>query len=104
MGMFSESVEVECSSAGAPLRMSWHGNSYLIEAEPVRWYERRRWWEEEVRAERGRGAGLVDDEIWRVQARIDGLGPLYTFELSHYLGSDRWRLLRLHDAVRSRSA
>jgi hypothetical protein len=104
MGMFSESVEVDCSSAGIPVSLLWQGCSYTIGPEPVRWYERRSWWEEEIRAEVGRGPGLVDHEIWRVQARAGGKGPAWTFDLSHHLGSNRWRLLRLHDAVRPRSA
>ncbi len=104
MGMFSEAVEVVCSPAGLPVRLIWQERGYTIGTEPVRWYERRRWWEEEARAEVGRGAGLVDHEIWRVQALINGKGPSCTFDLTHDLGSDRWRLLRLHDAVRPRSA
>jgi hypothetical protein len=104
MGMFSESVEVVCSPTGIPLRLIWQERSYTVGTEPVRWYERRNWWEEEARAEVGRGAGLVDSEIWRLQARINGMGPLCTFDLSHHLGSDRWRLLRLHNAARPRSA
>ena len=104
MGMFSESVEVSCSSAGMPVSLLWQGRSYAVGPDPVRWYERRSWWEEEVRAEVGRGAGLVDHEIWRVQARINGKGPFYAFDLSHHLGSGRWRMLRLHDAARPRSA
>ncbi|MDJ0355479.1 DUF6504 family protein [Paenarthrobacter sp. PH39-S1] len=104
MGTFSEPVEVIRSAAGLPLRLNWQGRSYIIGAEPLRWYERRKWWAEESRAERGHGAGLVDHEIWRIQARLDGRGPLCTFDLSHHPDSGRWRLLQVHDAVQARSA
>jgi Family of unknown function (DUF6504) len=104
MGVFSEAVEVVCSPAGQPLRLRWQGRSYRIVAEPVRWYERRKWWAEELRAERGRGAGLVDQEIWRVQARLNGRSQIRTLDLSHQVDTDRWRLIRVHDAVRELSA
>lgn len=100
MGVFSEAIEVVCSPAGVPLRLTWGGHTYKVSAEPVRWYERRRWWEEEARAARGRGAGLVDHEIWRVQARLNGRSALRTLDISHQVDTGRWRLIRVHDALR----
>lgn len=101
MGIFTRSVTVGCTAAGVPLRLEWDGRSYVLAAEPVRWYERRRWWAEERRAERGRGAGLVDHEVWRVQVRPELArgAPLLTLDLSHHPGSGRWRLVRVHDVV-----
>ncbi|MBW4094440.1 MAG: hypothetical protein HIU81_03065 [Acidobacteria bacterium] len=99
MGVFSEGVEVHCSLGGEPLNLRWSGRDYVLAAESVRWFERRDWWAQENRAEVGRGAGLVDSEIWRVQAQADGVGPLLTFELSKHCGSGRWRILRLYDAL-----
>ncbi|WP_051388995.1 DUF6504 family protein [Arthrobacter sp. 35W] len=101
MGIFSASVEVELSAEGLPLRLAWQGGSYELGADPVRWYERRSWWEKELRAPLGHGPGLVDHEIWRVQARLDGKGELYTFDLSRHVGSGRWRMIRIHDALRT---
>ncbi|WP_026535688.1 DUF6504 family protein [Arthrobacter sp. H14] len=104
MGVFSESVEVVCSSAGQPLSLVWQNRTYEIEAEPLRWYQRRKWWEEELRAERGRGAGLVDHEIWRVQARVNDRSELRTLDIVHQVDTGRWRLLKIHDAVQDLSA
>ncbi|WP_427018075.1 DUF6504 family protein [Pseudarthrobacter sp. P1] len=101
MGIFSESVEAVLSTEGLPLRLSWQGNSYVLGADPVRWYERRSWWAQEQRAPLGHGPGLVDHEIWRVQARLDGAGELYTFDLSRHVASGRWRMIRIHDALRA---
>ena len=120
MGMFSESVDVACSAAGQPVALQWAGRQYTVCAEPVRWFERRQWWAEESRAPLGSGPGLVDHEIWRVQVQADpprlGSGgpgspeagtlpdePL-TLDLSRHLGSGRWRLLRIHDALQPRTA
>ncbi|MER2133970.1 MAG: DUF6504 family protein [Arthrobacter sp.] len=100
MGLFSEAIEVVCSPAGIPLRLIWQGRTYKVAANPVRWYERRRWWEEELRAERGHGPGLVDSEIWRVQARLSPRSPLRTLDISRQAASDTWRLIRIHDALR----
>jgi hypothetical protein len=99
VGLFTQSVEVDCTPAGQPLRLRWQGREYTLAAEPVRWYERRRWWAEEPRAPRGYGPGLVDHEIWRVQVRLAGKGLLRTFDLSRHAGSGRWRVIRLHDAL-----
>lgn len=100
MGLFTQSVEVECTPAGLPLRMRWQGREYRVAAQPVRWFERRKWWTEEVRAERGRGPGLVDHEIWRLQVRQTARGPLLTFDVSRQVETGRWRLIRIHDALK----
>jgi hypothetical protein len=114
MGMFSESVDVACTPAGQPESLDWAGRHYVLCAEPVRWFERRQWWAEEQRAPLGSGPGLVDHEIWRVQVQLQTHGrdrvpdrardagnpeQTLTLDLSRHLGSGRWRLLRIHDAV-----
>ena len=100
MGMFSESVDVACAPSGQPQSLDWAGRTYVVCAEPVRWFERRQWWAEEQRAPLGSGPGLVDHEIWRVQVR-DAVDPdrTRTLDLSRHVGSGRWRLLRIHDAL-----
>jgi len=110
MGMFSETVDVLCSASGQPVSLQWAERHYTVCAEPVRWFERRQWWAEESRAPLGSGPGLVDHEIWRVQVRAEPAetGHLkqetLTLDLSRHLGSGRWRLLRIHDAIQPRTA
>ena len=112
MGMFSESVDVLCSPEGQPVSLVWDGRSYEVCAEPMRWYERRQWWAEDSRAPLGSGPGVVDHEIWRVQVlpSPDGTpgskapGEPLTLDLSRHIRSGRWRLLRIHDALRPRTA
>ncbi|HKU04081.1 MAG TPA: DUF6504 family protein [Arthrobacter sp.] len=116
MGMFSESVDVVCAATGEPESLMWAGVSYTVCAEPVRWYERRQWWAEDSRAPLGSGQGVVDHEIWRVQvlpARGDSRSAAaqeqsgaetLTLDLSRHLRSNRWRLVRVHDALRPRTA
>lgn len=101
MGIFTQSVTVSCTTAGEPLRLEWNGRDYVLAAEPVRWYERRNWWVEERRAERGRGAGLIDHEIWRLQVRLAAArrAPLLTLDIAHHRDSGRWRLVRAHDGT-----
>jgi len=112
MGMFSESVDVACAPDGQPVSLTWSGCSYAVCAEPVRWYERRQWWDEVSRAPLGSGQGVVDHEIWRVQVLpVDGRErtgreqdePL-TLDLTRHIGSGRWRLLRIHDGLRPTTA
>lgn len=100
VGVFSEAIEVVCSPNGQPLRLLWQGRSYKVAAGPVRWYQRRNGWDEEALAERGHGAGLVDSEIWRVRVRLNARSALRTLDLSHDSASGRWRLIRIHDALR----
>lgn len=104
MGVFSESVSVVCTPDGQPSTLEWAGRRYTVCAEPVRWFERRKWWAEETRAPLGSGPGLVDHEIWRVQVRAaeEAGDGLLTLDLSRHVGSGRWRLLRIHDAVQGR--
>ena len=54
---------------------------------------------EEVRAEKGRGPGLVDHEIWRLQVSLARAAhaPVRTLDLAHHLDSGRWRLVRVHE-------
>lgn len=105
MGMFSESVDVVCNAAGQPVTLQWAGRHYTVCAEPIRWFERRQWWAEESRAPLGSGPGLVDHEIWRVQVRADPpCAESPTLDLSRHLGSGRWRLVRIHDALQPRTA
>lgn len=114
MGMFSESVDVVCGPDGQPVELQWGGRTYAVCAEPVRWYERRQWWAEEQRAPLGSGPGLVDHEIWRVQVVPAGIPPEpapvppapghLTLDLVRHTGSGRWRLLRIHDALRHKTA
>jgi len=100
MGIFSESVDVSSTPAGQPQSLDWCGRHYAVCADPVRWFERRQWWAEEQRAPLGSGPGLVDHEIWRVQVRETGEPDrTLTLDLSRHVGSGRWRLLRIHDAV-----
>ncbi|MCQ9163836.1 MULTISPECIES: DUF6504 family protein [unclassified Arthrobacter] len=102
MGTFSEGIEVVETAAGLPLHLAWRGGRYTLAAEPLRWYRRRNWWDEETRAAPGTGAGLVDREIWRVQVRRDGgsrNAPLLTLDLVRYLPSGRWRVIKIHDAL-----
>lgn len=107
MGMFSESVDVVCSAAGQPESLTWAGAGYTVCAEPLRWYERRQWWVEDSRAPLGSGPGVVDHEIWRVQvlpASADTSEEPLTLDLTRHIRSGRWRLLRIHDGLRPRTA
>jgi hypothetical protein len=99
--VFTQSVGVERDPSGTPRYLDWQGRRYVVAAEPVRWYERRRWWEEERRAQRGRGAGLIDHEIWRLQVRLAAArrAPLITLDIAHHHDSGRWRLIRVHDGA-----
>lgn len=103
----SQAVNVTVDSEGRPATVQWDHYSYVVVAQPVRWFARRRWWLEESRAERGR-EGLVAQEVWRVQLEDNRPGVLRahssetetfcTVDLGRSMPSGRWRLLRIHES------
>lgn len=99
MGIFSDAVDVTLSPSGVPLWLVWRGRRYTVAAEPLCWYERRNWWNEETRMPVGAGAGLVDRQMWRVQVHPDDSKELLTFDLVRYRPAERWRIIKIHDAL-----
>lgn len=106
VGTFSDGVEVIQSATGAPLHLILQGVRYTLAATPLRWFERRKWWEEVSRVAPGSGAGLVEQEVWRVEMRRDDQpqAPLQSFDLVKYLPGERWRVLKVHEALISCSS
>ena len=102
MGMFSESVDVVCALSGQPLELGLgrpalhrlRRTGPLVRAPPNGGLKSsgRHW---------AAGPGLVDHEIWRVQVRRADSpdSESLTLDLTRHVGSGRWRLLRIHDAL-----
>lgn len=100
-----ESVTVSVNWAGEPVKFVWSGATYAITAKPVRWYDRRQWWAEAGRVQRGIGAQVLEVEMWQVQAEIqtsvqagvqDAIRatlPKFEFELMH--SKNTWQLVRV---------
>ncbi|ALU40256.1 hypothetical protein AS188_11390 [Kocuria flava] len=99
MGVLTESVDVDCDAEGVPVGVRWRGRAYRVAQDPVRWYERRAWWAEDLRLPRERGAGVVDQQMWRVQVQLGPRTELLTLELVHTLDTGRWRLLAATSAT-----
>ena len=96
-----ESVTVSVNWAGEPVKFVWAGATYAITAKPVRWYDRRQWWAEAGRVQRGIGAQVLEVEMWQVQAEIqDAIRatlPKFEFELMH--SKNAWQLVRVAELV-----
>ena len=104
MGMFTESIEVARATIGVPLRVNWQGQDSRLVAEPQRWFERRNWWDENLRIPRGIGAGIADYEMWRLQlVAVRGPQQVHSVDVSFDAQTERWRLVRVHDSL-ARSA
>lgn len=78
---------------GAPVCFSWQERSYTVISRPVRWYSRKRWWQEASAAPKGIGANLIEIEMWRLWAASEG--ERIFFELSHALPEDSWEITQL---------
>ncbi|TQJ66586.1 hypothetical protein FBY31_0622 [Arthrobacter sp. SLBN-100] len=77
-------VSVSLGPEGVPVSFELEGQTWLVGAEPVRWFERRSWWETDLRM--GRGESLrIDAEVWQLQARLgrNSDSDLTTFEVVH---------------------
>lgn len=97
---FTESIEVECDEQSLPHRVIWQERRHLVVETPIRWFQRRSWWLEEPRAERGR-PGLVAHEMWRLQVEPEAVSrsevaEVRTIDVSRHLASGRWRVVRVH--------
>lgn len=97
---FTESIEVECDEHSLPHRVIWQERRHLVVETPIRWFQRRSWWLEEPRAERGR-PGLVAHEMWRLQVEPEAVSrtevaEVRTIDVSRHLASGRWRVVRVH--------
>jgi len=87
-----EHVLVTAGPDGRPHTVIRGGREWIISADPVRWFERVRWWEAERRMPRG--LGRVDVEVWQVQARLgrNAGSALTTMELVRDGLGGGWRL------------
>lgn len=78
-------VSVTVTAEGVPVAFELNGRTWVVGAEPVRWFERRKWWETDARMGRPGEALRIDVEVWQLQARL-GPNPaseLLTFEVVH---------------------
>lgn len=99
MGTFTESVTMECSPDGEPVRMWWRGLCHEIVAKPQSWYQRRPWWQDHTSLRPGEGVGYVDTQIWRLQVVRDGEPGILTMDVLLYRPSLRWRVIKVHPRV-----
>ena len=104
MGMFTESVEVTRAANGMPLRVKWKGADYRLVAEPECWFERRKWWDENLRIPRGIGAGVAEHGMWGLQlAPASGRGEARRGGGRFEPQSGLWRLVRVHYEMAQRA-
>lgn len=83
----NESITVDLSADGVPVRFQWRGVTYSVISAPEFWLTRRAWWTDPVSSARGGTASRLDVPVWRVDATalvtstadLDG-----TFDLAKY--------------------
>lgn len=90
MQRIDEPVQVAINRDGMPIAFKWRSANYSITSRPTRWFSRQQWWANAERAHRGVGAGVLEVEMWRIQA-----GTMQA-ELLHTTQDNRWRILRLY--------
>jgi hypothetical protein len=95
-----EEVEVRTTVEGVPVSVVRRGRVWTVGAPPVRWYERRPWWQEVSRMAAGSEV-RIDVEIWQVQVRPGRAAAdagMVTLELVHRREDGSWRV-RSEDAT-----
>lgn len=68
-----ESVEIQWTASGKPLRVRRAGRVWTVVVEPVTWFERVAWWRTELRAEKDAAKGQpfrIDVQVWQVQVTL----------------------------------
>ena len=68
-----ESVEIQWTASGKPLRVLRQGRVWTVVVEPTSWFERIAWWRTEARV--GKSDGVVppfriDIKVWQVQVTL----------------------------------
>lgn len=90
-----ESVEVQFTASGQPLRVRRQGRVWTVAAEPTRWFERFSWWESEKRAPKG-SPFRIDSLVWQVQVSMGAASSdLLTWELVQHAPTGGWRVREL---------
>lgn len=76
---------VTLSPEGIPVSFELEGRTWVVVVDPVRWYERRSWWETDGRMGRQGESRRIDIEVWQLQARLERSpsSDLITFEVVH---------------------
>lgn len=92
------SVAVRFTTAGIPLAVRHEGRVWAVAADPVHWFTRCSWWDQEGSAARGSG-DLVSVEYWQVQVRLTASSALRTFTLRRDPRSDEWVLENILESV-----
>ena len=93
-----DDLAVVCDITGTPCAVTYRGEEHRVLQPAVHWYERRNWWDVEVRVPRESRTSAVDQERWRVQAVRPGVVIARTFELVRNQFTDQWRVLRVSAA------
>jgi len=63
-----EHVVLKATTNGSPTSVLSQGREWSVRAQPVRWFERVSWWEENRRMPKGQSR--VDVEVLQVQVRL----------------------------------
>ena len=94
-----ETVEVQFTTAGQPLRVQRQGRVWAVIAEPVRWFERVKWWESELRAPKG-ASFRIDVLVWQVQVSLGAkTSDVLTWELMQHSSTGGWRVREAAQAI-----
>ncbi|MFJ2662664.1 hypothetical protein [Arthrobacter koreensis] len=86
-----ETAAVRLTAEGTPLSFVYQGRTWKVAADPVRWFERTRWWEESPRMPKDQGL-LIDVEVWQLQARLgrSSKSDLVTFVIVRNRNTGEW--------------
>ena len=103
MGTFSEvGHRGALTRGGAGAAVVARTSCYALAADPLCWYERRPWWESETRMRRrAREWGLWTPRCGGCRCTGKAVAELLTLDLVRYRPSDRWRVIKIHDASMS---
>jgi hypothetical protein len=92
-----EPVVVWATDAGVPQRLEWRGREFLVCAKPTPWIDRVPWWQVASRAPVGKGAELLEQPMWQVQALSTDADEVVRVDLAVGQEGDWWRVIRVYE-------
>lgn len=77
-----DTAAVWTTASGAPERLVWVGQRFVVVSKPIPWVDRIAWWESSPRVPAGASDQLLEQIMWQVQIKALETGELLIVDLA----------------------
>lgn len=89
-----EPATVWVDDSGAPQRLLWRGQRFLVSSRPIPWVDRTSWWKEGPRAPLGATESL-EHHMWQVQVRSVENSEMFLLDIQAS-ATQQWQVTAVH--------